>query len=633
MIYLNIGNINFYLTNKWNDYVSNSWYEIKYGINTWGEFDIQTWKDIYIKYSQTDQPYYIMANSLNINDIVNDQSTCDFKIFDQESELYNYLQKGLPISIYDDNFDIMFSGFIDSVEKVHSNISGNVAMEYTIMGIDNHYLVNKRKMIKAFIDERVDLAVQWIAENILEDEGITIGLISSTTKTISKSYNYVNTKDVLDELSEYAACVWFIDCNKKLYFIDIETYRTPFDIVLDENCVCEYVKFDSFKVSDENPEYRNQQYLTGSTNKSVLQTKTFKGDGETASWGVGLPIIEQPTIYVNDVEKTIGLNQSKQTYEFYWTENDNTISQDSSGTKLTSSDVLKVEYYGSYPIVVKSFNASEIIRLSNLDGSSGIVEDISTDSNYNTETDALERTNVLISTYGVESKTITYTTRTAGIEAGQLQLIQSTKYDLSDYCLITQVNKIESEYEMEYAITAIKGPVSDYWTKQMLKISEAKARSLQNEISTSSVLLILFTFEKEWADPSIDDGSLNIFKTIYPGINTFPNANNLVCFDIDDKCLYMQIDTATPYRIYMTGQVITEDYIIAGQVIIKGSVVTTFIVPSDECNGYFTTVKFFGGGSATSEIDSGVLISSHELVYTKNYLESFQVVVTYTKES
>jgi len=612
MIYVKIGTVELYLYNKWSDYV---------GL-TWGDIATKTWGEIYTNSNTENQMYYVLANTLNINDIINDQSTVDFKIFDKESTLYNYIQKGLPISIYDGNFDKIFGGFVDSVEKIHSNISGNVAMEYTIMGIDNHYLVNKRKMIKAFINERVDLAVQWIVENILEDEGITIGLISTTTKTISKSYNYVNTKDVLDELSEYAACVWFIDCNKKLYFIYNETYRTPFDLILDENCVCEYVKFDSFKVSDENPEYRNQQYLTGSTNKSVLQTKTFKGDGETTSWGVGLPIIEKPTVYINDVEKTVGLNQSKQTYEFYWTENDNTISQDSAGTKLTSSDVLKVEYYGSYPIVVKSFSTSEIIRLAAIEGSSGIVEDISTDSNYNTEADALERVNILINTYGIESKTITYITRNSGIEAGQLQLIQSLKYDLNDYCLITQVNKVEVEYEMEYAITAIKGPVSDYWTKQMLKISEAKARSLQNEINTSSVLLILFTFEKEWPDPSIDDGTLNVFKTIYPSASTFPNANNFVCFDVDDKCSYIQIDTTTPYRIYMTGQVVTAD-----------SVITTFIIPSDECNGAFTTVKLFGGGSATSEINSGVLLSTHSLVYTKNYLESLQIVITYTKES
>ncbi len=612
LIYAEIGIIQLYVTNTWDIYKN----------LTWQHLATMTWKDVYLNYNGAEIPYYIMANTLNINDLVNDQSTCDFTLFDIYNALYNYIEKGLPITIYNDDFEIIFSGFIDSVEKKHSILSNTVAMEYKISGIDNHYLVNKRKMIKAFINERVDLAVQWILDNILASEGITLGLIATTTKTISKVYNYVNLKDVLDELAEYAACVWFVDCNKKLYFISSNTYRTPFDIILDENCQNSYVKFDSFSVSDSNPEYRNQEYLTGSTNKSVLQTRYFKGDGENQTFVVSLPIIEQPVVYVNNVLKTIGLNQSKQTYDFYWTENENTISQDSNGTKLTASDILKVEYYGSYPIVVKSFNVLEIARVKSIDGSSGIVEDIATDSNYNTEADALDRVNILINTYGVQSKTIKYITRIAGIEAGQLQLIQSTVYNINDYCLVTQVSKTDSEYEMEYEVTAIKGPVSDYWTKQMLKLSEAKAKSLQNDISSSSVLLILFTFEKEWPDPSIDDGTLNVFKTIYPSSNTFSNSNNFCCFDVNERCSYLQIDTETPYRIYMTGQIVTED-----------KVITTFIIPSDECNGSFSNVKFFGGGAATLDINSGVLLSTHEFVYTKNYLESFQIVVTYNKGS
>jgi hypothetical protein len=69
------------------------------------------------------------------------------------------------------------------------------------------------------------------------------------------------------------------------------------------------------------------------------------------------------------------------------------------------------------------------------------------------------------------------------------------------------------------------------------------------------------------------------------------------------------------------------------QVITESQIITTFIVPSQDCNGSFTEMKVFGGDLATDEIDSGELLSTHSFVYTKNTLESFQIVVTYNKWS
>ncbi len=607
MIYIKIGDTFLFSYNTWNEYKSPV---------TWNDLKTLTWKDILVSVNNI-STCNALSNTLRIMDIVNTPSICDFTIYDEENVCD--FRKGQPINIYDDDYNILFSGFLDSVTKKHvGSYPSTIGMIYTISAVDNHYLVNKRKMIRAFSEEYIDDAVKWIVDNILASEGIEIGTITASTKQITKIYNYVECKDVLDELAEYAACIWFISADKKLYFIPINTYTATFNIVIDEYGHCEYIKDDTFQVSDANGEYRNTQYLIGSTNKSVLQTQYFKGDGENQTWVCRLPILEQPTIYVNDVEKTVGINQVNTGYDFYWNKNDANISQDSSGTKLLSTDILKVEFYGSYNIVVKSANFSEISAKAVLEGSSGIVEDVSSDNAYTTKNDAIDRTNVILETYGMDALTITYTTRQAGLEAGQLQTITSTIYNINDSCLISQVEKVENEHEIEYNVTVVKGPVQDYWIKQMLKISEAKAKSLQNSFEESSILLILMEFTKNWTE--IEDP--NIFKMLYPGESVLPGDVDLPCFDTNERCMYMQLNYGSGYRLYMTDQVITETQI-----------TTTFIVPSQDCNGSFTQIKFYGGNLATEEIDSGELLSTHDFIYTKNSLESFQIICTYNKWS
>lgn len=641
MLYIKIGNTSSYSYYSWEDKSTLTWgeasvftwkdlsiirdntYLFQYymwndqKIKTWNDLKTLTWSDVFMN-GEPLNTLYPFANSLSIMDVVNDQSTCDLRIFDS-LKTANF-RRGQPITIYNENMDIVFSGFIYNVIKKHFGSYPSIAMEYTISCVDNHYLINKRKLVKAFIGETINVAVQWILDNILVDEGILAGSIIASTKTITKSYNYVALNDVLDELADYASFIWFIDANKKLYFIPANTYATPFDIILDENCKCPYIKDGTFSVNDENSEYINTEYLTGSTNKTILQTQSFKGDGENQTWTLKLPVAEEPIIKVNNVIKTVGINTIDTGKDFYYTIGDPYINQDSAGAKLISSDILTIEFIGSYSIVVKSANYEEIEKRALLEGSSGIVESISNDTNYTTENDALEKANILINTYGIDAKIIQYTTREEGLEAGQIQHIYSEIYNLDDECLISQVEKSDVDYEIENIITAIVGPINDYWTKQMLKFATAKDKLISNSVETSETILISWTFDKTWT--SIEDP--NIFKNIYPSDTIFSNSNFLPCFDNDDKCSYIQFNTVDDYRVYRTTQIITANQII-----------TTFIIPTDKCNDEngFTQIKFYGGNIATDAINSGVLLSTHTKVYTKNNLESIQIIVTYNKWS
>lgn len=605
MLYIQIANTFLFSHFSWDHWQNTTWLQMAQ----------MTWNQIFID-PLTNAEIYPLANTLQVSDIVNDQSTCDISIIDTTNE--GDFKKGMPISIYDDNFDLVFSGFVDSAKKKHIGSSSLIYMKYDLSCIDNHYLINKRKVYKGFVATTASDAVQWIVDNILAVEGITVGLITPSTKILTKIYNYVPAKDTLDELAEYAACVWFIDCNKKFYFIPKLTYVAPFNISLDEYCKCDYVLDDTFSVSDENSEVRNKEYMVGSTNKSVSQTRTFKGDGENQTWTLPLPLAEEPTISVNGVPKTVGIGSVNTGYDFYWNSGSNTISQDANGTKLIDSDTLTVVFVGYYNIIVSTANYADISNRAALEGTSGIIEDTVNDASYKTQNDALERINVLLNTYGIDSKTITYSTRIPGIEAGQYQLIYSEFYGLNHNCLITQVDKIDTDYEIEYHVTAVAGPVSDYWTKQMLAISNAYAKALaeSDTVSSSDVLLILQNFSKDW----LESDDPNIFKPLYPSESLLPGNIAFPCFEENETCSYIQLDISGGYRLYMLNQVVTETQI-----------VTTFIIPSEDCNGEFTTLKVYGGNTANETLNSGVLLATFSFPYVKNSLESFQIVITFNK--
>lgn len=604
MLFVQIRDYYLFANYTWQDQLSYTWQQLK---------DNFIWRDLLYK-PEVDNLTYVLSNSMNILDIVNDQSTCDLTVFDDNNIMK--LKKGDPIRVFDYDGNLLFGGFINNVVKKHVGSYPSIKMSYQINAIDNHYVVNKRKIIKAFVNQTIDEAATWILENILEGEGIVLGNIVASTKIITKSYNYVSLREVLDELAVYAGYIWFISSDKKFYFIPISTYAAPFDISLDENCKCDYIKDDSFLVNDDNPEYRNTEYLIGSTNKTSLQTRTFKGDGETQTWTLQFNLAEIPIVKVNNVIKTVGLNTVNVGFDFYYAKGEPTITQDSEATKLTSSDILTVQFYGSYPIVVKTTNFVEISSKATLEKTSGIVEDVITDIAYENLVDSLERANLSISTYGIDAKTITYITFQDGLEAGQLQNIYSEFYELDHQCLISQVQKIEIENMIEYQITANVGPVADYWVKKMMAISQAKEKSLLDTVEVANVLLILLEYSKTWDE----NEHPNIFRFIYPSDDIYPNSIDFPCFDLEDTCKYIQINVPGNYRTYMVNQIITDTQII-----------TTFIVPSTDCNDSFTQIKLFGGNLATETLNSGILLSTHNIIYTKNSLESLQIVVTYNR--
>jgi hypothetical protein len=168
----------------------------------------------------------------------------------------------------------------------------------------------------------------------------------------------------------------------------------------------------------------------------------------------------------------------------------------------------------------------------------------------------------------------------------------------------------------QYNITAINGPVEDFWTKVFLRMN--KAGVSDTLASSNSVVLQLRTYSHTWSYPDT-----------YPDIwaaavadNTYQLSNALIpSFAIGDEVSYISfwLSGVEKFRKYRTAQSRS-----------TGHIITTFIIASAEANDFtWDTVRFYGGDNASDTFGTGILVYSVGVADgSKNSLISLQMVFT-----
>lgn len=604
-MYISIGNYFLFDCDLWSE---------KTG--TWGSYASSTW----IEFENVIQNGKIKLEPRpTIHHVIEDRSTAEFTIIDYLNEYH--FEKGQEVIIRSsDDLSIIFGGYIDSVSEKSVSSVGVILHDVTCT--DYHYLADKRIVAKAWKDTTVDAAVNWILDNILYSEGITEGSIVATKELVQYIADYISATEALDKLAEIEGNTWWISEDKKLYFVPRGTYTADWDLEENSNYVIVDAIKDSLVITNGNPEYRNKQYLKGSKAKTSTQTEYFTGDGIQQTFTVGYPIFEEPEVWlkVGDaayVQKSVGIKGVETDHDFYWSKDDNTITQELGDDPIskTTTDILKVIYIGLYNIVAVSTDFNEVLDRKAVEGddSSGYVEMCLSDSTALSLESALEKVNALLTHYASIGKKIEYQTTRSGLSAGTLQHIKLTKHSVDNDCLIGSID-IEADAEVDYyTVNAYTGPIEDSWTNIFLKLNKLSS-SVDTGQGTSDVLLNLQTFTHYWTSDELP----NIWMEVNAG-SCLPSNLAFPCFDEDDRIKYMSFyyGGEEKYRIFRTSQIIEDDYIIS-----------TFIVPSQDANFVVDQVKLIGGDNATLTFGTGTIVETHTFAYTKNSLESLQMQFT-----
>lgn len=596
-------------------FTTHTWGEVS--ASTWGAMLTTTWGATLLDTNEI----ILHTPTPKISHSVDKRSTASFSILDPLGSYH--FDKGEEVEIWDEDGGKIFGGYIDSVtEELYKN---NTALKHSISCVDYHYLADKRIVAKAWQNTTIETIVNWVLDSILETEGVTLGLIESAGPVNQYIANYVTASDVLDDMKNRAGFVWWIDEYKRLYFVNRGTYNADWDLEENANHILDDA-ISGLSVSNGNPEFRDKQYLLGATEYTDEQTEYSVGDGETTSFVVGYPIVEEPEVWVSIngaayVEKTVGIKGKDTGKDWYWTSGDNTILQDSSATELTSADKIKIVYVGTYTIVAVSTDFAAILARQAVEGaeSSGIVESVKSNTNVIGREAALEECNALLETYAIIGKKVTYTTTRYGLAVGVLQHILFSKHGLDDDVLIANMDISYQHGRNFYEITAYTGAIEESLEDIFLRMSIAQKKAANpDNISTSDVLLVLLTFVKNWT--AIE--TPNIWQTVYADGTVLPGDAWFPCFVDTDRIKYLVLKNngTELFRMYRTSQTSTANQIVA-----------TFIIPSGQANFEVDEAVLVGGSTATLTAGTGVEVETHSFPYLKSSLESLQLQFTSNK--
>lgn len=548
----------------------------------------------------------ILRDSLQISHQIEERSTADFKVKDT-AKAYAF-EYGQEVIIRDNDFNILFGGLIEQASR--ESLGANwEAYIWDISCTDYHALADRVTFLGAY-DSCTGREVVLDILDILDDEGVTEGEIQLGESLEYLSFNRVMCSEALDKMAELCGFTWFISEEKKLYFVARGTYTAAWSIA----DLAPNFRRGTLSIISGNPEYRNVQYIQGGQALTSVQTESFVGDGTIRSFPLGYPPAKEPTITLNGTAQTVGIKGVDTSgYDWYWSKGDMVIAQETTGTVLESSDVLSVSYIGTYKLIAKATQTSEVTRQRLAQGfGTGKIERVTKDATVQSQDAAVDMAKAKLLHYATIGNKIFYETFDGGLACGTLQTNTFTLAGLvASQDLITTIT-ITSEGEIPvYKVMACEGPVEDSWEKIFCRLADETKRQAGENLGEADVVQGLEEFSKVWTSSDHP----NPFLAVYPGTAT-PADVDFPCLADDDKLSYCVLYSA---GVEFFRKPITVQTIGAAEIL------TTCLILAAEANAVpISHVGLWGGDACSQTAGTGIEMEKHAYVKTKSSLESLQ---------
>lgn len=461
--------------------------------------------------------YPILEGSLGIDMMIEERSTASFIVIDLDAAWTFYEKQ--PVAIYKTlaTGPLLFTGFIDSIVTNRLGATGGVF--HSITCCDNHYCADKRLAAESYESQTAEYIVEDLLTKYLADEGVTEGSIQGSAVTIKELVvNYARVSESLDKLAELCNYIWWIDENKKLYFVDRSSIDAPWDYTYDASV-------GSPKLTTQNSAYRNRQYVKG-TAITDAQTETFTADGVVKSWPCGYPLNNEPTITQDSVAATVGIKGLDTGYDFYWSKGDPIITTD---TAPANGVAIAVTYYGQYPAVILSKDNAAITARATIEGSgTGYVDDIEDETGV-TNIEALWQSgSAKLAKFCRDGRRYAYETQTAGLFPGQYQHITDTLLGRDQDMLIESVRLVRRAGTYTYSVSCIEGPEQGSWARLFKSLAD-QAKLVMDRINVGAGETMIVLSEA----PDATEWEESVSETVYAcplcSASTKCGAATIVC--------------------------------------------------------------------------------------------------------
>lgn len=421
------------------------------------------------------------AGSLQIQDALNERTIASFALKDPAGAYRPPV--GAMVQIYDNAGILIFAGTVDEPDEEQP--LGTSLLAFEVPCVDWHQLADRHLVTETYANQTAGAIVNNLLTKYLAGEGVTAGTIQAGPTITSAVFPYVMVSQALQELSELTGYSWYIDANKTLHFFERSTNAAPWGIGTTS-------PIRKVKVRRTRAEYRNRQYVRAGQDISDARTENFKGDGAAKTFTVALPIALVPTVKVNGIAKTVGIQGVDTGKDWYWNKGEKQVVQDSAAVALAATDTLEVTYQGFFPIVAVSDDPAAIAERQGVEGGTGVYEAVDDAPNLDRLAAAVEKADGLLRRYARIGTTLEFETDRAGLKAGQILPVNLPEHALSGSFLIDRVTMTDyNQGAIRYVVHAVDGEAVGGWAQFFRRMVQTGRTFVirENEILTRAVRL------------------------------------------------------------------------------------------------------------------------------------------------
>jgi hypothetical protein len=336
---------------------------------------------------------------------------------------------GMPVYLALEDTGDIFGGYIDSLTT--SSLPGVdgvfcwSALCTSWMGLANRRVVPPA-IPQTFDDIGADVVFTTLVLDYLSNDGVSVTVPSGLPQITLAAPVGANIGQLLDQvvtlLSTQATAYYWTSDPWRNYILATRTgTAAPWNITDGTDLFAGETPYSQSITATHN-QMANQVY--GIATACLLNTinASYTGNGSATTFNLPEPAGGAPTITLDSNPQTVGV-VGQSGFDWYWSQGSSTITQDSSGTVLTSADVLLVVYQPEVPAVAQAPDSTSLQRLQAVEGTSAEY-----DYSFNVTQPILPQPLLALveayaSEYGEPATTCTLYTLWPGLAVGQLQSI------------------------------------------------------------------------------------------------------------------------------------------------------------------------------------------------------------------
>lgn len=429
----------------------------------------------------------IKAGSLQITDQINNRTNRATFTIERgpESAYVPPLNKELIVTR---DSEVIFAGVTVECEE---SLIGHNAVEYQVACSDYSHYLNRKLVTERYQNTTINAIIADLLSTYAPD--FTDTKVDAPIAIASVAFNRITVSECLQKLAELSNYYWYVDYDQDVHFFATNGQAAPFELT---DTAGNHV-FESLSIKRDITQLRNSIIIQGGEIPGSSRTVKYAGDGDRAEFDTQYKFATKPTVTVNGVAQTVGLDfiDDDGSFDCMWSFQQKYVRFTAGNLPPapTAPAVTNVNITGQplFPIVVRVNDPASVETY-------GVYEFQIRDENISSQDQAITRGLAELRGYAAGLNEGSFDTYQPGLRAGQTIRIANTLLGIDEQFLIQRVR-----YK-HYS------PTHDMWMVEVaslktIGIVEVLQKLLLNEELTINEQETLLTYIQLFDEFSVSD--------------------------------------------------------------------------------------------------------------------------------